>query len=78
MSKTYPLTNPAALAARIAAAGGPVIDPSQPTGEIAAHGCKLGYAIANGSITVTLLHKPFGVPDGMVFGKLDQLFAGGA
>jgi hypothetical protein len=75
-SKTYPLVNPAEVCAAIERAGGPAIDPTQPQGTIDTHGCKLLYTIANGSITIDVLRKPWIVSYGQIFGQLDKLFAG--
>lgn len=76
MSKTYPLPNPAAICAQIHAAGGPVIDPSQPTGSVVTHGCKLLWTIGQGNIVITLASKPWIISDAQVFAELDKLFVG--
>ena len=73
-SKTYPLPHPAETAARIAALGGPKLDPAQPSGTITEQGVELGYSIAGGEITLTLLHKPWAVPQAVIEGKLDSFF----
>lgn len=76
-SKTYSLTDPASIAAKIKAAGGPVIDPTQPTGEASAEGVTLGWLIAgeipNQTITVTILSKPWIVPYNTVWTHIDSV-----
>lgn len=83
-SRTYPLLNPQAVVDKIAAVNGPKLDPTQPTGEVEAHGCKLSWTIApatlgapgtSPSITVTIVDKPFYVSSGEVWSQLDKLFA---
>jgi hypothetical protein len=77
-SKTYPLADPAALAANIAALGGLKIDPTQPTGsasESTALGTvTLSWAIAESVITVTIAKKPWDLPAGTVWEHVDALF----
>lgn len=73
-SKTYPLTNPAELAARVEAAGGPHLDPTQETGQASADGVTISWAIAGNLITITVESKPWIVSWGMVWGHIDALF----
>ena len=78
-SKTYPLPDPAALAAKIQAAGGPPIDPTQPTGS-ASDSTPLGevtlsWAINGATITVTITKKPFILSSGTIWEHVDELFA---
>ncbi len=74
--KTYPLTNPEAVAAKIKELDGPAIDPSQETGEAVTHGVHLSWVISNGEITVAVGGKPFYIGYDTIFNKLDELFAG--
>ena len=74
-SKTYPLTDPAALAAKVEAAGGPQLDPTQPTGQASADGVTVAWSVSNGQITVTILSKPWIVPWGTIWGHVDALFS---
>ncbi len=76
MTKTYALPNPAAVCARIAADGGPQIDPSQPAGAVVTHGCTLAWTIAAGEITIAVTHKPFYITEAQIFAQLDTFFAG--
>jgi hypothetical protein len=74
-SKTYPLPDPAALADKVAAAGGPKLDPTQPTGEASADGVTIGWNIAGGEITVAVLSKPFYISLSTIWSHVDNLFA---
>ena len=73
-SKTYPLPNPAVVAAKVAAAGGPHIDPTQPVGTASADGVRLAWSIHDGQITVTILGKPFFISDDTIWEHADKLF----
>lgn len=74
-SKTYPLTDPAAVAAKVAAAGGPRVDPQQPTGTASADGVTITWVIADGKITLTIESKPFFVSADTIWHHADSLFA---
>lgn len=78
-SKDYPLSNPAAVAQKVAAAGGPHIDVTQPAGQATASTAlgdvTLSWVIADGSITITIVHKPWAVSAGTIFEHVDSLFA---
>lgn len=74
-AKTYLLTDPAAVAAKIKAAGGPQLDPTQPTGQAAADGVTIGWSIANNMITITVISKPWVVPYSAIWSHIDPLFA---
>jgi hypothetical protein len=74
-SKNYLLTDPAALAAKVKAAGGPQLDPTLPTGEVSGDGVTIGWEITDTRISITVLSKPWFVPWGVLWGKIDALFA---
>jgi hypothetical protein len=74
-SKTYPLPDPTAIAAKVVAAGGPQVDVTKPTGEASADGVTIGWSIADGHITVSVLSKPFYMPLGSIWTHVDNLFA---
>jgi hypothetical protein len=74
-SKTYPLPDPAAVAAKVAAVGGPRVDPTQPTGTASADGVTLTWVTADGQITLTIESKPFFISDGTIWAHADPLFA---
>jgi hypothetical protein len=77
-SKTYPLTNPASVAAKIVAEGGPQIDVTKPTGKATAStsigDVTLAWVISNNSITITVDKKPWELPVSTVWSHLDPLF----
>ena len=73
-SKTYPLTDPAVLAQKVKAAGGPALDPTQPTGTASKKGVIISWSIAGGSITITVESKPWIVSWGTVWEHVDSLF----
>jgi hypothetical protein len=73
---SYPCPDPAALAAKVAAAGGPKFDATQLAGKLPPHdGVTLSYAIQSGSITFAVLEKPFLVPTSSIKHALDEFFA---
>jgi hypothetical protein len=76
MTKTYSITTPEEMAAKVKAAGGPEIDPTKPEGQVSADGVTLGYMISARSVAVTLLKKPFYVPEATIWGHLDAFFGG--
>jgi hypothetical protein len=74
-SRVYTLTDPAAIAAKVLAAGGPVLDVSQSSGEATGKGIRLGWEVVGSQITVTLLDKPWAIPASLVWNKVDALFS---
>lgn len=75
---SYPCPDPEALAAKVKAAGGPEIDPSQTTGELPPHdGVTLNYDIDTNAKTITfgVVKKPFLVPLSSIKHALDEFFA---
>lgn len=73
-SKSYPLSDPPGLVAKIAEMGGPQIDPAKPNGVATSHGVKLGWSILDGEITISILSKPFFVSQETVWKHVDTLF----
>ena len=73
-SKVYPLPDPAALADKVAAAGGPQVDVTKPTGEASADGVTIGWNIAGAEITVAIISKPFYISLGTIWSHVDTLF----
>lgn len=74
---SYPCPDPEALAAKVKAAGGPSIDPTQTSGELPPHeGVVLDYDFDAGAktITFTVKSKPFFVPIGSIKSALDEFF----
>lgn len=79
-SKTYPLPDPAATVAKIAAEGGPKIDPTQTSGQASDCGVTLAWSIGAGTniptqITIAVISKPFLIPYSTIWSHVDALFA---
>lgn len=75
MSYTYPVTDKAALAAKLKADGGPAIDLTQTSGELPPeHGVHLKWSFANDVITIDMVSKPFFVSQGQIKSALDEFF----
>lgn len=72
-ARTYALTDPAALTARVRAAGGPAIDPTDPTGVASNSGVTLSWAVTPGRIVITILSKPWIIPYGTIWDHVDDL-----
>lgn len=70
-SRTYPLSDPAAIAAKVKAAGGPAIDPTQAAGQASADGVTIEWSVANGEIVVTVLSKPWIVTYSTIWSHID-------
>jgi len=74
-SKTYPLPDPAAIALKVKAAGGPAIDPTQPTGEASGDGVVASWSVSGNQVTISILSKPWALPWGLLWSKIDAIFA---
>jgi hypothetical protein len=72
-AKTYALSDPAAIAAKVKAAGGPALDPTQATGQASAEGVTLSWSIHQGQILVTIIQKPWIVPYSAVWSHVDAV-----
>jgi hypothetical protein len=72
-ARTYPLFDPAALAAKVKAAGGPAIDPTQPSGKATADGVTIGWSITRGEIVITIFSKPWIVPYAAIWSHVDAV-----
>jgi hypothetical protein len=72
-AKTYALPDPAAIAAKVKAAGGPAVDPTQSSGEASADGVTLGWSISQGQILVTIVRKPWMVPYSAIWSHVDAV-----
>ncbi len=80
-SKTYIVNDPAALAAKVKAAGGPAIDLAQPSGSASTDGVTLDWTITRmrgaqqgDVVTVSIAKKPDLLPWGLLWAKIDDLF----
>lgn len=74
-SKTYHFTDPAELAAKVLAEGGPKLDPTQPSGQASADGVTIGWDIQCPTIEITILAKPWIMPYSAIWSHVDELFA---
>jgi hypothetical protein len=71
--KTYAISDPAAIAAKIKAAGGPAIDTTQAEGQASADGVTLGWKMSSGEIEITVISKPWVVPYGTIWSHVDAV-----
>jgi hypothetical protein len=72
-AKTYALPDPAAIAAKVKAAGGAAVDPTEATGQASADGVTLSWSIHQGQILVTIIHKPWMVPYSAIWSHVDAI-----
>lgn len=62
-----------AVAAKVKAAGGPAVDPTQATGEANADGVTLSWSILGGQILVTIVQKPWMIPYSTIWNRVDAV-----
>jgi hypothetical protein len=72
-ARTYPLLDPAALAAKVKAVGGPAIDPTQAVGKATADGVTIGWSVTKGQILITILSKPWITPYAAIWSHIDAV-----
>jgi hypothetical protein len=72
-AKTYSLSDPAAVAAKVKAAGGPALDPTQATGRASVDGVTIGWSVSAGNILVTIISKPWVVPYSAIWSHIDTM-----
>jgi hypothetical protein len=72
-SRTYALSDPAAVAAKVKAAGGPALNPTQTTGQASADGVTISWSIGQGQILVTIVGKPWIVPYRAIWSHIDAV-----
>lgn len=72
-AKTYSLTDPAAIASKVKAAGGPALDPTQPKGVASADGVTLSWSISRGQILITILRKPWMIAYNAIWSHVDAI-----
>jgi hypothetical protein len=72
-ARTYPFSDPAAVAAKVKAAGGPAIDPTQPKGQAFADGVTVGWSVSNGQILIIIISKPWIVPYSTIWNHIDAV-----
>lgn len=72
-SKTYVMSDPAAVAAKVKVAGGPALDPSRVTGQASENGVTLGWSINEGQVVVTILRKPWMIATSAIWSRVDAV-----
>jgi hypothetical protein len=72
-AKTYPLFDTVDLAAKVKAAGGPAIDPTEPSGQASADGVTIGWSIGKGHIVITIVSKPWYASYGAIWSHIDAV-----
>ena len=72
-AKTYALPDPAAIAAKVKAAGGPLFDPTQSTGQASADGVTLGWSISQGQVLITIIRKPWMIAYSAIWSHVDAI-----
>lgn len=72
-TRTYQLNDPDAVAAKVAALGGPRIVPGECSGQAAADGVTISWAVADGKITVSILSKPWLISENTVWSHVEAV-----
>ena len=73
-SKTFALTvDPAVIAAKVAAMGGPKIDPTQATGTASADGITMAWDVTGGQIVVTIDKEPWYMPASAIWTHVEAV-----
>ena len=70
------MSDPAAITAKVKAAGGPVIDPTKATGRAVADGVTIEWSIQEGEIVITILSKPWIAPYSSIWSHIDSVLGG--
>ena len=65
------MSDPAAIAVKVKAAGGPAIDLTKATGKATADGVSIGWSICEGEIVITILSKPWIASNRSVWSRID-------
>ena len=75
MSETrhYSIPDPAAVAAKVKAAGGPVIDLTQPSGRATADGVTLSWTLGAGEVAVEIVSKPWIATYGAIWSHVESV-----
>ena len=74
-TKTYSLSDPAAIVAKVKAAGGPALNPALATGQASADGVTIGWSVSPGKILVTIISKPWVVPYSAIWSHIDAVLS---
>jgi hypothetical protein len=72
-AKTYRLSDPAAIAAKVKAAGGPALDPTEAMGQASADGVTLSWSINQGQILITIIRKPWVIAYSAIWSHVDAI-----
>lgn len=73
-ARIYALINPVAIAAKIKAAGGPAVDPTQASGEASADGVTLSWSVVRDQVLITIVQKPWMIAYGVIWSHVDAIF----
>ena len=75
MSETryYCIPDPAAIAAKVKAAGGPCIDLTQPSGRATADGVTLSWTLGAGQVAVEIVSKPWIATYGAIWSHVESV-----
>ena len=72
-ARIYVMADPVELAARVRAAGGPAVDPTQGAGEASANGVTLSWKTLQGQILITIVAKPWMVSYSFIWSHVDEV-----
>ena len=70
------MSDPAAIAGKVKAAGGPAIDTTQAIGKATADGVTIGWSIREGEIVITILSKPWIASNNSIWSRIDGVLGG--
>jgi hypothetical protein len=73
-ARVYAMSDPVAVAAKLKAAGGPAVDPTQTAGMATADGVTLSWHILGGQIFVTIVQKPWMIGYSTIWNHVDSIF----
>ncbi len=72
-AKTYPISDPAVITAKVKAAGGPAVDPTQDAGQASADGVTLSWSVSQGQILITIIRKPWMIAYSAIWSHVDAV-----
>jgi hypothetical protein len=73
-TRNFALVSPTDLAAKVKAAGGPQLDPTQPTGTATADGVTVTWEVSPNRIAITVTEKPWIVSWDTIWAHVQKLF----
>ena len=74
-ARTYSVSDPAAITAKVKAVGGPALDPTQTDGRASADGVTVGWSMSHSQILVTIISKPWVVPYSAIWSHIDAVLS---